>query len=278
MKSSNLLTTHKNLTQILKTYILSIVKEYGAYIPQEHINLLNAIDDFDNIIRIFDFGSINGYADHENIYMPLSAEVVLKKMSKIPGFGLKKNHQTYTTKNLILNNNTYLNYVWHIFISGSTIENYYEELLLHEAMHFCGSGGATALKEGINELLTRKLALEKGFKTSGCGYPKEVQIAYELQTLLGEEIINQIAFINNEAEIFKYLELELGYDAAELYTKVSWQMEEEFNNKYYKHMENYNGFSGILKKTINYFKLDYNQAHKTIYEYSIKKEVKTSIK
>ena len=101
-------------------------------------------------------------------------------------------------------------------------KDYYDDMLLHETMHFCGSGGASALKEGINELITRKIALKKNFKTNGCGYPKEVKIAYELQNIFGEEVLDQIAFINSLPEICYFLDKTLGSDASKLYQDITF--------------------------------------------------------
>ena len=160
-----------------------------------------------------------------------------------------------------------MSYLIHVFISGTTTSEYFEDLLLHETMHFCGSGGATALKEGINELLTRKIALEKNFKTNGCGYPKEVAIAYELQNIFGENIINKIAFSNNNQYIMDYLNTTLGKDAANLYEKVSLLMEDEFYKKYYKNINNYSGIFGILMKVYNYKKINYKDVYILINKY-----------
>ena len=157
-----------------------------------------------------------------------------------------------------------------------TLEEYFEDLLLHEIMHFCGSGGSTALMEGINELLTRKIALENNFKTSGCGYPKEVRIAYTLQEILGEDIINQIAFINNELDILNYLEDTIGKEASDLYLDISGIMNNEFQEKYYKDMNTYNGLEGIKKKIENYQTIDYTKAYELIEEYNKNKKVNES--
>lgn len=134
-------------------------------------------------------------------------------------------------------------------------------------MHFCGSGGATALKEGINELLTRQIALKRNFKTSGCGYPKEVPIAYQLQRIFGEGVVNQIAFINDEYNILMYLESVLGKEAADLYKEISILMESEFQDKYYKDMVSYNGIYGLLRKVNNYKKINYEKVNLLINEF-----------
>lgn len=137
-------------------------------------------------------------------------------------------------------------------------------------MHFCGSGGSTALKEGINELLTRKIALENSFKTSGCGYPKEVRIVYILQQIFGEDTINQIAFINNELDILNYLEDTIGKEASDLYLDIASIMNNEFQEKYYKVINSYNGLEGIKKKVENYQSIDYTKVYELIEEYNKK--------
>ncbi len=269
--SKNINSIQHNLSIHLEQYINAIIEKYGKYIPQTRLDVLNNISDFDKIIKIYDYGSINAYANASEIKMPLCADKVLKFMSKIPGYGINKNHQSYNLENLINNDNTFSNYIYHVFITGTNVEGYYEDLLLHETMHFCGSGGATALKEGINELLTRKLASEKNFRTNGCAYPKEVKIALELQQIYGEEILNQIAFINSEKQIYMFLANTIDKKAAELYLTISNIMEREFYQKYYSNMDSFNGITGIIRKTTNYNKIDYSGVYELLNNYCVLK-------
>ena len=280
MKKIDLEKIHEILTEQLKIYITSIIEIYGKYIPYERLFYLKNITNYKKIIRIYDYGSINGFANSYNntISMPLSADKVLKNIKKLPGVGINKKHKTYDQKNLIINDNTFFDYIKHVFISGTDTLGYYEDLLLHEVMHFCGSGGASALKEGINELLTRKIAKEKNFRTNACGYPKEVKIAYELQNIFGNEVINQIAFLNTEYEVISYLDKKLGHDSALLYEKVSRMMEEEFDKKYYSFMDEYDGIIGILKKTNNYKKIDYGEIYKLINSYKSDNDLVNGVK
>ena len=134
------------------------------------------------------------------------------------------------------------------------IEDYFNDLLLHETMYFCGSGGSTALKEGINELLTRK-------------------IAYTLQQIFGEDTINQIAFINNELDILNYLEDTIGKEVSNLYLDIASIMNNEFQEKYYKDINSYNGLEGIKKKVENYQSIDYTKVYELIEEYNKKYEL-----
>ena len=267
MSTSNFNVIHNNLTYELKKYISAITDKYGSYMSDEQLYKLQSIENYDEIIKIHDYGSINGYANRFSINMPLSVERVFNIISKIPGYGINKKHMPYNNKNMIINDNTFITYIVHTFISGKDTETYYKDLLLHETMHYCGSGGATAIQEGINELLTRKLALEKGFRTNCCGYPKEVKLAYELQKLFGEDVINALAFQNGTAKQCEYLEATLGKGASDLYMNVSNTMESEFENKYYSHMDSYNGITGIFRKAMNYRKVDYTKVYNMLNEY-----------
>lgn len=279
---SNVIESHvkSNLSIKLETYIKAIIDKYGTYIPKETLNKIQNITDYKEIIKIYDYGSVNAFASKNEISLPLCADKLLKIASKIPGYGIYKNHKTYNEKNLVINNNTYITYLLHAFISGTDAEGYYEDMLLHETMHFCGGKGGLALKEGINEFLTRKIAKESNFKTNGCGYPKEVKIANELQNLFGEEIIDQIAFLENH-DTFIFLRNKLGFDVAILYLNISQKMEEEFYDKYYSNIDSYSGLKGIAKKTIDYQKINYSEIYKMIEKYklenSAKKEKKMSV-
>ena len=264
---------HKRLTKRVELYVETIKEKYSKYMPIDKLEQLDNIEDYGQVLKIFDYGSINGYASDYDINMPLCAEKIFKLMKYVPGYGINKKHKTYTGEDIIINDNTFVDYLVHVFVTGTNTEGYYEDMLLHETMHFCGSGGATALKEGLNELLTRKVAFENDFRTSACGYPKEVKVAYELQKVFGEEIMDQIAFVNDENMILRYLDMKLGRDAAILYKNVSDKMEEEFDEKYYKHMDKYNGVSGIAKKVLNYKKLKYKEVYSLIDEYKEKHNI-----
>lgn len=257
---------HKILTLKVAKYIKAITQEYGKFIPKERLSYLGNIN-YDEIIQIYDYGNINGLANPKHILLPLNAEKALEKIKTLPGYGSNPNHQTYNQATAIINDNTFETYVNHAIVTGMTLEQYFEDLLLHETMHFCGSDGGNALKEGINEYLTRKLALKKGFHTNGCAYPKEVKIAHTLESILGEEVITQIAFIKPYDKVLSYLETTLGKDASELYQNVTHAMDEEFYNRYYRHMNHFDGLEGIQEKVTNYKQIDYSKVEQIIEQY-----------
>lgn len=257
---------HKRLTLKVAKYIKAITQEYGKFIPKERLSYLGNIN-YDEIIQIYDYGNINGLANPKHILLPLNAEKALEKIKTLPGYGSNPSHQTYDQVTAIINDNTFETYVNHAIVTGMTLEQYFEDLLLHETMHFCGSDGGNALKEGINEYLTRKLALKKGFHTNGCAYPKEVKIAHTLESILGEEVITQIAFIKPYDKVLSYLETTLGKDASELYQNVTHAMDEEFYNRYYRHMNHFDGLEGIQEKVTNYKQIDYSKVEQIIEQY-----------
>ena len=132
-------------------------------------------------------------------------------------------------------------------------------------MHFCGSNGKTALMEGLNEYLTRKLALKYNLKTNGCGYPKEIKIVIELEKIFGEKILQQIAFSKSENEIELTLN-KINPKAASFFFNLEKEMDNEFYNKYYKFK--FPGLSGPFDKAKKYNDINYDKVNKLINEYN----------
>lgn len=247
----------QNLIKEIENLIHIIKKEYPNLVDiPENYNL-------EERVHIKSIGTISLYVENKNFYFPLEAFKILNKLKKIPGFGSNKNHQT-RKNNEILNNNTYLSYIKHVFLKGLTPEEYFKEILLHETFHFCGSGGAFALREGINELKTRQLAQKYNLLTSYCGYPKETKIAYELEKIFGKEIVDQIAFSKSNAEIKTILD-KISLSAAPFYFKLEEIMENEFHHKYMKYK--FPGLTGPLKKAKKYNSLNYKDAYILIEQY-----------
>ena len=268
MDNLKLVEIHRRLTERIKEYINIIISEYEPYMPMDVITRLREIQDFSKILRIYDYGEVSAYADEENVHMPLCADRLLSIASRIPGYGINKDHKPYNSETMVINNNTFLKYMVHVFISGTNAEGYYEDLLLHEVMHFCGSGGGSVLDEGINELLTRMLAQKHSLRTNSCGYPKEVNLAYELMKCFGQETIIRLAFMSSLDEKIEYLKNTFGVDAANMYLQVAMQAEQEFNGKYYSHMSEFSGVVGIVKKVLFYNKIDYLGVYQTIRNYT----------
>lgn len=260
-------------TNDVKKNLIYEIEKLIEIIKKEYPNLVDIPNNYNLIERVHieKTGTISLFVRNKNFYFPLDAFKVLETLKKIPGFGMIKNHKTCTEDNMIINNNTYITYIKHVFLKGLTPEEYFKEILLHETLHFCGSGGGTAIREGINELKTRQLAKKYGLLTSSCGYPKETKIAYELEKIFGEDIINKISFSKNYMEIREVLD-SVSPEATIFFFELEETMEKEFHNKYMKY--DFPGLTGPLKKTQKYNSIDYTEAYKLIDEYKKKYEIR----
>lgn len=259
---------YKIVVERFETYIKGIIEVYGEYISEENLNKLRSIEDYSNYIFIERTGQINAFfREGVGVFLPLEAYEIVKQLKQMPQYGIDKYHKLYDEKTRVVNDNTFFDYINHVIVSGSEPLDYYEDLLLHETMHFCGSGGASALKEGVNEYLTRKIALKKGFRTSFCGYPKEVRLVKTLEEIYGEKIINFLAFINDENEMLDFIESELGVEKRNLFCRIYVEAENEFYDKYYRFIDGYDGLEGVKAKTINYEEIDYSKVYSLINAY-----------
>lgn len=250
----------------IKNNLISEIEKLVEIIRNEYPDLVNIPDDYDldKMVHIEETGTISLFVKNKNFYFPLDAFKVLEALKRIPGFGMVKNHKTCNQDNMIINDNTYVTYIEHVFLKGLTPLEYFKEILLHETLHFCGSGGGTAIREGINELKTRQLAKKYGLLTSSCGYPKETKIAYELEKIFGEDVMNKISFSKNYQEIQEVLN-SVSNEASSFYFNLEALMEEEFHNKYMKY--NFPGLTGPIKKTQKYNSIDYTKAYALIDDY-----------
>lgn len=256
--------TQRVLAEDMKLYVEAILKEYGDFIPQERKHFLQGITNFENNIIIKESGTISMFANPEGVIMPLGAYKVFNFIRKIPGYGINKKHQSYKDGKIV-NQNTYYDYLKHVLISGMSVEDFFRDTLLHETMHFCGSGGRSLLREGFTELKTRQLADKYGLKASRSGYPKEVEIANELQQILGSKIADQITFAKGSKEIDEILTNRFGSQARDLFAEIELMMNESAN-KVYDHSK-FGGIFGPIKKARAYSKIDYSEVYKKIDEF-----------
>jgi len=266
---------HKEISKRFEQYVNGIVEVYGKYMSEKTLNKLRNIENYAKHVFIENTGQINAFSREEGVFFPLTAYFVMEQLRQFKEYGINKEHKLYDEDTIVINDNTFYDYINHVILTGSTVKDYYEDLLLHETMHFCGSGGAYAIKEGINEYLTRKLAKEKGYRISSCGYPKEVKLVKALEDIFGEEIINCLAFINDERDIENFVEEKLGRRGRIFFVSVFNAAENEFYNSYYKNISKYNGFEGVKQKALDYEKIDYGKVYKIIDEY--KKEINKKV-
>ena len=263
----------EKLSKQAAEYIKIILKEYGDYIPEYIEEELSNIKDLKEHITIKDTGTISCLCGHEliskneyqsKIYMPLLADKILKIVKYLPIFK-DEEHKVYDENNVVINDNTFVDYVKHLAKKKASAEEFYEENLLHEVMHFCGSYGGQALEEGLTEYHTRKIAQKYNLKTTGCGYPKEVKIAHELENIFDERAMNLYSFDKIKAK--EYIEETYGIEAYNFLQNLTEVIDDEFRNKYYSGTEQFNGLTAPFKKINNYEKLNYTDIYEMIDKY-----------
>ena len=100
--------------------------------------------------------------------------------------------------------------------------------------------------------------------TSCCGYTKETKITYELEQILGNDVIDRIAFTKFRYEVIDILN-ELSMNAATLYITVEIEIEKEFQEKYMKYK--FSGVNGPFEMMKKYDTIDYYSVYEIIDEY-----------
>lgn len=272
----NIEHTQQKLAKQLEKYILIIRKEFQGLIPTAIEDRLNSIKDYTKSIEIKDSQTISLFLSLPDykIVLPTLAYYILEKFKELPNYGINPDHVPYQNNDLLENNNTFKDYINHAIISGLTPEKYYEENLLHEAMHFFGFDGVDAISEGITELRTRQLAQKYNLLTTGCAYPKEVKLARKLDDIFGEEICTKINLTSIPSKKEEIILTELGQEELKLYRDVRKLSNQEFIPYI---TTNYNGPNAPLKKEEKYQKIDYSKVYERIAIYE-KRKMNSSLK
>lgn len=185
-------------------------------------------------------------------------------------FQLLKNYENYGTKlnshrniaDYLDTNTTYRGYITHLIESGMSVYDYFEESLLHETMHICGSRGGYPLEEGINELKTRELTQKYNIKIAAYGYSKEVEMAKKMQKIIGKETMDKLTFISRYERIV-FLRDKLGDEVAELYLQISDEMTKK-SEDYYKKISQ---VSDPFEKAELYDNIDYTELYQIVDDY-----------
>ena len=234
----------RKIRTILFKYIEIINKEYKNSIKR---------NDNEDIIVLNSGDTISFHVIKDQLYLPLKAYEVFPKLREFSNFGSNREDKREVFEYLDTNT-TYADYIRHAIVAGLSEYDYFEESLLHEAMHLCGSGGGTALEEGINELKTRELAVKYNLKTSGYGYPKETEAAKKLQEILGKDIMDELTFINPD-DRYVFLSNTKRVEIAELYRIISLIMA----NISFDYSHSLSHISDPFEKAKLYDSLDYSE-------------------
>ena len=268
MEKNKIENTKRILAEDMKKYVEVILKEYATVIPEERQEYLKKIDEYYSRIIVEESGTISMFATPRGIIMPKGAYKIFEYMKLIPGYGINKKHTLYK-EGEILNTNTYYDYIKHVFVLGMSVEDFFRDSLLHETMHFCGSHGASAIREGLTELKTREVAQRYGLRASRCGYPKEVDVVSRLQKMIGIDITNKITFARSNDEINEILQENCGIEVANLFFEISYVMDNELTTKY-DHSK-FGGILGPIKKAKAYSQIDYSKIYKKLKKFEEEK-------
>ncbi len=243
----------------LTKYIEIIKKDYGSMMREETLSHFK--NSSNQLVEFNSSNTISFIVRDGKLYLPQIAYHVFDILKKEPNYG--KNRDDGKKPDEYLNTDTtYLEYINHAILSGMETIDYFEESLLHEAMHLCGSGGGDPLQEGINELKTRELAQKYKLKISGYGYPKETKIAQMLQNLIGKDNMDKLTFLSYKDRL-EFLQNNVGNNFAILYEDVSNEMKKASNN----YNAVINNVSSPIEKATKYDSIDYSNVYTIINSY-----------
>ena len=240
------------IVKLLLTQLKIIISEFDNIKPELINYLLTS-----NIVEFSDNNTISFFVKDGVLYLPKEIYSVLPKLKDHELYGVSP-HDCRRIDEYLDTDTTYYDYIEHVIKAGLTPYQFFEESLLHEAMHLCGSGGGNPLDEGINELKTREIAQKHKIRIAAYGYPKEVEIAKELQEILGKNIMDQLAFMK-PFDRYDFLIQNVGIEKANLYKKIFKDMV-ILSNNYYNKMKT---ISDPYEKAAEYKKINYT----TIFDY-----------
>lgn len=228
----------------LRKYIKIILSEYKNNINIDVYNTLNNKE----LLKWNDNNTVSFIVRENVLYLPKVSYQIFDELSKLPNYRIRS--RVYNYDNYLNTDTTYYQYINEVIECGLLPINYFLESLLHEAMHICGSSGATPLEEGINELKTRELAQKYHINIAAFGYSKEVEIAKYLQELIGKEIMDSLTFIPKNEKI-DFIKEFVGVRQADTYDYISKSM----SDKVGKYMFDTND---PFEKAQIYSKINYN--------------------
>ena len=179
------------LKELLFEYIKLILNNYSNCNREGILNVIN----YDSEIVKFNTSNTITFIVRDGVLLlPKAAYQIFPLLKQYKNYGTKLN-SCRNIEDYLDTNTTYMEYINHIIEAGLSVYDYFEESLLHEAMHICGSQGGTPLEEGINELKTRELAQKNNIKIAAYGYSKEVEISKRLQQIIGKGLMDELTFI-----------------------------------------------------------------------------------
>lgn len=249
------------IKELLYEYIKLILDSYSNCDRKKISDIIN--NNFE-IVKFNTSNTITFIVQDDVLLLPKAAYQIIPLLKQYKNYGTKPNSHR-NIKDYLDTNTTYMEYINYMIEAGVSVYEYFEESLLHEAMHICGSQGGTPLEEGINELKTRELAQKNNIKIAAYGYSKEVEIAKKLQQIVGKDVMDELTFVPSY-ERKNFLTGRLGDEVAELYQLISHKMIEKSSCYYDKLFQ----VSDPFEKARLYEDVDYSEIHQIIDNYKRK--------
>lgn len=246
------------IKELLLEYIKLILNNYSNCNTEKILNVINSNSE---IVKFNPSNTITFVVRGGILLLPKSAYQIFPLLKQHKNYGTKLNSGR-NIEDYLDTNTTYMQYINYVIEAGLSVYDYFEESLLHEAMHICGSQGGTPLEEGINELKTRELAQKNNIKIAAYGYPKEVEIAKRLQQIIGKEVMDELTFVPSH-ERKNFLTDKLGDREAELYELVSSKMIE----KSVSYFDKLSQVNDPFEKAKLYESVDYGEVYQIIDNY-----------
>lgn len=108
----------EELAKQLEYYVRLIFKEYGNIIPTSVLIRLKEVKDYKDLLEIEDINTISCFVRDDKIWFPEKVDKILKLLKFIPGNGISKNHKVCEDEDLVINDNTLVTYMKHLFLKG----------------------------------------------------------------------------------------------------------------------------------------------------------------
>ena len=246
-----------NILKLLLNHIRIIISEYKDSIKPETVSYLLTND----LVEFNSANTISFFVKDGILYLPKHIYDLMPIFKGHELYGISPK-DARKREDLLDTNTTYYDYVEHFIKAGLTPYDFFEESLLHEALHLCGSIGNNPLGEGMTELKARELAQKYDIKFCGYGYPKETEVAKTLQEVLGKDVMDQLTFMKI-SERRDFLVEKVGIEKADLYRRVFRDMIVSFG-EYDKEIET---ISDPYAKAAAYKKISYTSILEYIDEY-----------
>lgn len=221
------------LNQILDLYI----SELGVYIKPEKLKYIRHKQKTGNIIK-FKEDITGAYCDGRNIVLGAkSGEIINNLASNSKYYGKSPHEQLVKDDKFVDCKKDYLDYLKWFILTGKKPEDFYFDVLPHEAMHLIGVNGG-ALGEGVTERRTREICHKNNIRCVPVFHTKECGIIGLMEKIVGKEVTTRMGFSSGPyryKELDREIDKNLGKDSfLKIFTEFELPYRKVYLNTEYK--------------------------------------------